>query len=93
MTVMLLLVKNSLVKKELSDGDCHDATASSFVAKVRGEVFTHFHAVAVKRHSSHFPLGRLLLCVRVKTVNPNLVTSNNSAQDRRRRSDEVPRRR
>jgi hypothetical protein len=28
-----------------------DATASSFVAKVRGEVFAHFHAVAVKRHS------------------------------------------
>jgi hypothetical protein len=27
---------------------CHDATASSYVAKVRGEVFTHFHAVAVK---------------------------------------------
>jgi hypothetical protein len=31
---------------------CHDATASSFVAKVRGEEFTHFHAVTVKRHSS-----------------------------------------
>jgi hypothetical protein len=27
---------------------CHDTTASSFVAKVRGEVFVHFHAVAVK---------------------------------------------
>jgi hypothetical protein len=26
---------------------CRDATASSFVAKVRGEVFAHFHAVAV----------------------------------------------
>jgi hypothetical protein len=24
---------------------CRDATASSFVAKVRGEVFAHFHAV------------------------------------------------
>jgi hypothetical protein len=31
---------------------CSDVTASSFVAKVRGEVFAHFHAVAVKRHSS-----------------------------------------
>jgi hypothetical protein len=29
-----------------------DATASSFVAKVGGEVFTHFHAVVMKRHSS-----------------------------------------
>jgi hypothetical protein len=31
---------------------CRDATASSFVAKVRGEAFAHFHAVAVKRHNS-----------------------------------------
>jgi hypothetical protein len=31
---------------------CRDATASSFVAKVRGEVFAHFHAFAVKLHSS-----------------------------------------
>jgi hypothetical protein len=27
---------------------CRDATASSFVAKVRGKVFSHFQAVAVK---------------------------------------------
>jgi hypothetical protein len=26
---------------------CRDATASSFVAKVRGEMFAHFHTVAV----------------------------------------------
>jgi hypothetical protein len=31
---------------------CRDATASSFVAKVLGEVIAHFHAVAVNRHSS-----------------------------------------
>jgi hypothetical protein len=31
---------------------CHDATASCFVAKVLGEVFAHFYAVAVKGHSS-----------------------------------------
>jgi hypothetical protein len=31
---------------------CRDATAISFVTKVWGEVFAHFHAVAVKRHSS-----------------------------------------
>jgi hypothetical protein len=29
-----------------------DAAASSFVAKVRGEFFAHFHAVAVKSRSS-----------------------------------------
>jgi hypothetical protein len=26
---------------------CHDATAGSFVAKFRSEVFAHFHAVAI----------------------------------------------
>jgi hypothetical protein len=31
---------------------CHDAAASSFVAKVQGEVFAHFHLVIVKRHNS-----------------------------------------
>jgi hypothetical protein len=29
----------------------HDATASSSVASVQGEVFAHFHAVTVKHHS------------------------------------------
>jgi hypothetical protein len=29
-----------------------DVTASSFVAKVRGEVFARLHADGVKRHSS-----------------------------------------
>jgi hypothetical protein len=31
---------------------CRDATASSFVAKVWGEVFSHFYAVSIKRQSS-----------------------------------------
>jgi hypothetical protein len=31
---------------------CRDAIPSSFVAKVRGEVFERFYAVAVKRHNS-----------------------------------------
>jgi hypothetical protein len=31
---------------------CHDATASSFVTKVRDKVFSHFHALSVKHHSS-----------------------------------------
>jgi hypothetical protein len=45
---------------------CRDATASSFVTKVRGEVFAHFHAVAIKRHSSVwnwlFSLPGRILC-------------------------------
>jgi hypothetical protein len=31
---------------------CHEAAASFFLAKVRGEVFAHFHAVAIKGHNS-----------------------------------------
>jgi hypothetical protein len=31
---------------------CRDATASSFVAKVRSKVFVHFHALTIKHHSS-----------------------------------------
>jgi hypothetical protein len=30
----------------------HDATASSSVTKVWGEVFAHFHAIYIKHHSS-----------------------------------------
>jgi hypothetical protein len=30
----------------------HDATASSFVAKVQGEVIAHFHSMGIKHHSS-----------------------------------------
>jgi hypothetical protein len=38
---------------------CHDATVSYFVAKVWGEVFAHFYAVAVKHESSmrNWPFG------------------------------------
>jgi hypothetical protein len=51
-TVMLFWGKNSLVKKKRQALRCREATGSSFVAKVRREVFSYFHAVAVKRHSS-----------------------------------------
>jgi hypothetical protein len=44
--------KKSLVKKTCEVVRCRDATASSFVAKVRGEVFAHFHVFAIERHSS-----------------------------------------
>jgi hypothetical protein len=46
-TVILSLVKNSVMKRKC---ETNDATASSFVAKVWGEVFANFHAVALKRH-------------------------------------------
>jgi hypothetical protein len=50
--VKLFLVKNPLVIKRETVRHS-DATASSFiVAKVRGEVFAHFHAAAVKHQSS-----------------------------------------
>jgi hypothetical protein len=49
---MLFLVKNSMVKRKCETVRCHDAAASSFVTKVQGEVFAHFHKVTVKRHSS-----------------------------------------
>jgi hypothetical protein len=53
-TVMLFFdKKNSLVKKRKCEMvRYHDATASSFVTKVRGKVLAHFHAVTVKHHSS-----------------------------------------
>jgi hypothetical protein len=51
MTVMLFVIKNSLVKKKCEIVHCRDETASSFVAKVRGEVLGHFHGVAVNHYS------------------------------------------
>jgi hypothetical protein len=53
MAVMLFLVKHSLVKNEMREMvGCCDATGSNFVTKVPEKVFSHFHAVAVKRHGS-----------------------------------------
>jgi hypothetical protein len=52
---VLCLVKHSLVKKKKMNCkmlSC-DATASSFVAKVRGEHLAHFHAVATKENDEH----------------------------------------
>jgi hypothetical protein len=48
MTVMSFLVKNFLVKKKCEMMRCRDAATTSFVAKVWGEIFTYFHAVALK---------------------------------------------
>jgi hypothetical protein len=42
---------------------CYDATARSFVAKVRGEVSSHFDEVAIECHN-------------MSTINPALVTSD-----------------
>jgi hypothetical protein len=47
---MLFLVKNSFLKRKC-EARRRDATDGSFVAKVRGEVFSHFHTAAVKRRS------------------------------------------
>jgi hypothetical protein len=48
---MLFLVKKIPLWKG-SVKCCPDTAASSFVAKVWGEVFSHFHAVAMNCHSS-----------------------------------------
>jgi hypothetical protein len=52
-TVMLFLAKKFTGgKKKCEMVRCCDVTASSFVARVEGEVFTRFHTVAIKFHSS-----------------------------------------
>jgi hypothetical protein len=45
--------KKSQMKRKCEMVRCRNATASSFVAKVQGEVFARFHAIVVKRHSSN----------------------------------------
>jgi hypothetical protein len=45
------------LKRKRETVRCRDATASAFVAKVRGEVFENFHAVVAKRHSRHKSYG------------------------------------
>jgi hypothetical protein len=54
---------------------CRDATASLFVAKFRDEMFAHFHAVAIKRHSSMlnwlFSLSGRIICERFLHVKGN----------------------
>jgi hypothetical protein len=45
---MLFLVENSLVRKKCETVRSHNVTASSFVAKIRDEVFAHFCAVRGK---------------------------------------------
>jgi hypothetical protein len=64
------------LKKKCETMRCYDATTSSFVAKVCHEVFAHFHAVGVKRHSSIWNLtvwaARTIFCV----TNPHDVKEN-----------------
>jgi hypothetical protein len=50
--VMLCLVTCPLWRRKCGTVRCYDATASSFVAKVQGEVFSHFHTFTVEDHSS-----------------------------------------
>jgi hypothetical protein len=65
-TVVLFSVTNSLVKRMCETVRCRDATAGTFAPKARGEVFEHFQAVAVKRHSSmrtrRFALTKQVTC-------------------------------
>jgi hypothetical protein len=49
---MLFLIKNFLAKRKCEAVRCRDARASSFVAKIQGEVFSHFQAVAVNCQNS-----------------------------------------
>jgi hypothetical protein len=53
-------------------GHCHGKAARSVLAKVRGDIFTHFHAVTAKRHSrtqnSKFGLLGLVLHVTTTAV-------------------------
>jgi hypothetical protein len=52
-TAMLFLVKKFPgEKKKYETVRCRVATASSFVARLRGEVFAHFDELSIKRHSS-----------------------------------------
>jgi hypothetical protein len=67
--------KNTWWKRKCEAVRCRDVTASSFVAKVLGEVFAHFHSVAVKRHSSMrnwlFGLWGRILCEQFLDVKEN----------------------
>jgi hypothetical protein len=92
---------------------CHDATVSSFITKVWGEVFTNFDAVTLKitvvfvidclacqdkfyvnnpfnvtcltslfvSAILEFSVGGLLLCLRVITINPDIIISDNPGQE------------
>jgi hypothetical protein len=52
----------------------YDETASSFVAKVQGEVFIHFHEVALKSHSN---MQNSLACQDELSVNSLLDVNEN----------------
>jgi hypothetical protein len=64
-TVMSLLVKYSVVRKEVWDGELSWRN-SFFVAKVPSEVFAHCRVVTVKRHNNMrdwlFGLPGRILC-------------------------------
>jgi hypothetical protein len=52
MTDILFLVKKFPGEKGSVTVHYHDATACSFVFKVKGEVFTNFYTVIIKHHSN-----------------------------------------
>jgi hypothetical protein len=60
-------------KRKCESMHCRNLTASSFVAKIRVEVFAHFHTVVVKRHSIMrnwlFGLpGRILMSMKIMSI-------------------------
>jgi hypothetical protein len=48
MTVVLFLVKNSLVKNEVWDSVLSQCNSQFFVTKVCGKIFSYFHTVTIK---------------------------------------------
>jgi hypothetical protein len=62
-------------KRKCEGVSCRDATARSFVAKFRVEIFAHFHAVVMKGHSNmrnwKFGLPGRILCEQSLYINEN----------------------
>jgi hypothetical protein len=63
-------------KRKCETAHCHDATASSLVAKVRGEVFTHFYTVSVQRLTVVCGIDCLACQVKLFVNNPLDVKEN-----------------
>jgi hypothetical protein len=65
-TVILFLVKSSLVKYEMWDGALSWCNSQFFFAEAYSKILAHFHTVAVKHHSSMwnwlFGLPGLIIC-------------------------------
>jgi hypothetical protein len=76
---VIFFIKNDPGEKESEMVPCHYTTATSFVAKFRGEVFAHFHTVTVKRHTVRgidcLARQGLILCEQCPQVKENQLSS------------------